>query len=208
KIWTNLTTMVSKGILNLVAQFDILNTAFGWYSGVDYQAEIARAQALGNDPNMALNTLDQQNQDRQRDVESETVAALLALEAETAKLRDQYEQEKKAISGSVDQAIAMAKLPDKLVEDEVKRVNDYKYEGSNESGPMGSLIAKSMPEGLERGSTDAAKAAFDNRKASLDAALKTANNTAKIAEGITTIVKRGGFIIEGVGSSFTTAPGG
>ncbi len=208
KLWFNVTTKIAQGILSLVEQFDILNSLFEMYSGVDYQAEIARAQRLGNDPNAALGTLDQQNQQRQQDLDSRQTDAQRALADEIAKMRDQYADERKALLGAVDQSINMSKLPAPN-ETPPGTPKPYSWEQTIGGEILRPALATAMPTGLEMGSTDAAKAAFDNRKATLDAAQKTAHATREMANDMRTMVKKGGqFVITGVESSTTTPAGG
>lgn len=210
KIWMDTVSSIAKSMLEMAGKNKFFNAVFKKISGVDVQAENERAKALGNESNLATNQIDQMNQQGTDKLAQDQNKALADLEAETKKLREGYAEQEKNAMGAVNQAIEMSKLPDRIAEEVQSNVKPYNYsETAGGPGPLRSLAATKMPEGLEMGSTEAAKAAFDNRKATLDAAQKTASNTAKIAEGITMLLKKGGtFVFEGVGSSFTTSPGG
>lgn len=209
KLWLDMTTGLAKSILDMAANNKFFNAVFKQISGVDVQAENERASRLGNEGNMASAQLDQMNAQQTNTMLNEYHKSMADLEEETRKAREGYAAQEQDAKAAVNQAIEMAKLPDKIAEKVEEEAKPYKYEETAGGLSAKSVAAKTMPEGLEMGSTEAAKAAFDNRKATLDAAMKTAANTAKIAEGITMILKKNGtFVFEGVGSSTTTPPGG
>lgn len=180
-IWNNMVGRVAKEILRLAELYGVANKVFKWFSGVDYQAEIARAKQLGNNPLMAEEIIDEETDKKNVDVVNERTKAIREInEARDAALRAAEEKIRKA-KEAVDKSIAAGRAKSPWEDDEVTLEGEGKdVVPTSDAQRKSELASRGQVSGLEQGTLEATRKAHDNQQKMVNGINRVANHAGAI----------------------------